>query len=499
MVRVTVEEKVFEYDRNDKNTLALVEIAEEMVKRDISIIETKRVRDRLQEIEEETKLHYATNDELGLKYVFVECLDGEDYDDVYRQIGDFYRAALLTSEMDEEPEPSVIENLSELSLDYITEKMMTAALCGVDDETVLIDDLRPLELNDELAERVDEAIPLESLDRVDEDIKQNFFGDKDKDRKNYLTFYKEHEKQTEYDRFVSVLKSFVSNKMTNAYKKSSKDIHWSFKCHKPNLPKWQWCRPDVRIEAKRIFDLWCGEFLEYRTMPISYMWSFLKSRLIINGWTNRGLGRKEWDWHEETTKVINNEGYNRDTFDKEYPCPRFEYSKDWLNAERVEINYLKAIEDMLIERWNKQTKKSAPIVDIKEWTKLCKLIMEWRRDSNVRVAMFIEPHVHVVSEPSVVNFTCKPADISCEVPFDDVNSQITIKNNVIPVLTFSRFSSDESTKTITLWLTENINDEEYKAYEICFGEGDTDTNDMEDIAEKFTEGVSNELDEMLKK
>ena len=171
MVRVTIEEKIFEYDRNDKNTLALVEIAEEMVKRDISIIETKRVRDRLQEIEEETKLHYATNDELGLKYVFVECLDGEDYDDVYRQIGDFYRAALLTKEMDEDPEPSIIEKLSELSLDYITEKTLDAALCGFDDKTVLIDDLRPLELNDELAERVDEAIPLESLDRVDEDIK----------------------------------------------------------------------------------------------------------------------------------------------------------------------------------------------------------------------------------------------------------------------------------------------------------------------------------------
>ena len=143
-----------------------------------------------------------------MKSIFVECLDGEDYDDVYRQIGDFYRAALLRKEMEEDPEPSIIEKLSELSLDYITEKMMTSALCGFDDKTVLIDDLRPLELNDELAERVDEAIPLESLDRVDEDIKQNFFGDKDKDRKNYLKFYKEHEKQTEYDRFVSVETSF---------------------------------------------------------------------------------------------------------------------------------------------------------------------------------------------------------------------------------------------------------------------------------------------------
>ena len=46
MVKVTIEEKVFEYDDKDKNTLTLVEIADEMVKRDISIIETKRVRDR---------------------------------------------------------------------------------------------------------------------------------------------------------------------------------------------------------------------------------------------------------------------------------------------------------------------------------------------------------------------------------------------------------------------------------------------------------------------
>lgn len=72
--------------------------------------------------------------------------------------------------MEEEPEPSIIEKLSELSLDYIVEKTLDAALCGVDDKTVLIDDLRPLELNDEMAEAINEAIPLESLDRVDEDI-----------------------------------------------------------------------------------------------------------------------------------------------------------------------------------------------------------------------------------------------------------------------------------------------------------------------------------------
>lgn len=53
MVRVTIEEKVFEYDDKAANKLALVkssdtlvQIAEEMVKRDISIIETKRSRDK---------------------------------------------------------------------------------------------------------------------------------------------------------------------------------------------------------------------------------------------------------------------------------------------------------------------------------------------------------------------------------------------------------------------------------------------------------------------
>ena len=497
MVKVTIEEKVFEYDRNDKNTLVLVEIAEEMVKRDISIIETKRVRDRELEIEKETKLHSATYDELGLKSIFVECLDGEDYDDVYRQIRDFYRAALLRKEMDEDPEPSMIENLSELSLDYITEKMMTAALCGLDDKTVLIDDLRPLELNDEMAERIDEAIPLESLDRVDEDIKQNFFGDKNGRR--HWDFYEEREKQTEYDRFVSVLKSFVSNKMTNAYKKSSKDIHWSFKCHKPNLPKWQWCRPNVSIEAKRIFDLWCGEFLEYRTMPISYMWSFLKSRLIINGWTNRGLGRKKWDWHEETEKAINSKGYDRDTFDKEYPIPRFEYSKDWLNAERVEINYLQAIEEMLMKKWNKQSEKTAPIIDLNKWIELCNLLHELQNGKKIVVRNHFAQNVG--AERGAFSISWEVKSIYCSPPFDDINSSITIhykndKEEVVNVVNFSRYEYDDKRNIVTVWLTENINDEEYKAFDVLFISEDEQPIDEADKVEKFKEVIDNQIEEI---
>lgn len=500
MVKVTIEEKVFEYDRYGKNTLTLVEIADEMVKRDISIIETKRARDREREIEKETKLHYATNDDLGLKNVFVECLDGEDYDDVYRQIGDFYRAALLKKEMDEDPEPSIIENLSELSLDYITEKMMTSALCGLDDKTVLIDDLRPLELNDELAERVDEAIPLESLDRVDEDIKQNFFGDKD--RKNYLKFYKEHEKQTEYDRFVRVLDNFVGDKMTSLTKKLVTEIDaWSFQAivKDRKFPKWKWFRPNVHVESKRIFDLWCGEFLEHRDMPISYMWSFLKSRLIINGWTNRGLGRKEWDWHEESIKAINSPDFDRDTFDKEYPCPRFEYSKDWLNAERVEINYLQAIEEMLMNKWNKQSEKTAPIIDLNKWIELCNLLHELQNGKKIVVRNHFAQNVG--AERGAFSISWEVKSIYCSPPFDDINSSITIhyksdKEEVVNVVNFSKYEYDDKKNIVTVWLTENILDEEYKAFDVLFFSKDEQPIDDVDKVEKFKEVIDNQIEEI---
>lgn len=507
MVRVTIEDKVFEYDDKDANKLALVktsdtlvQIAEEMVKRDISIIETKRARDREQEIEKETKIHSLTYDELGLKYVFVECLDGEDYDDVYRQIGDFYRAALLRKEMEEDPEPSIIEKLSEVSLDYITEKMMTSALCGVDDNTVLIDDLRPLELNDELAERIDEAIPLESLDRVDEDIKQNFFGDKNGRR--HWDFYEEREKQTEYDRFVKVLDNFVSDKMTSLTKKLVTEIDsWSFRAivKDKKFPKWKWFRPDVHVESKRIFDLWCGEFLEHRDMPISYMWSFLKSRLIINGWTNRGLGRKEWDWDEETTKAINTKGYDRDTFDKEYPIPRFEYSKDWLRAERVEINYLQAIEEMLMNKWNKQSEKSAPIIDLSKWSELCNLLHKLQNGKKIIVRNHFAQNVSAVRGAFSISYEVK--SIYCCPPFDDINSSITIhykndKEEVINVVDFSKYEYDDKKNIVTVWLTENINDEEYKAFDVLFVSKDEQPIDDVDKVEKFKEAIDNEIEEI---
>lgn len=505
MVRVTIEEKVFEYDDKAANKLALVktsdtlvEIAEEMVKRDISIIETKRARDREQEIEKETKIHYATNDELGLKYIFVECLDGEDYDDVYRQIGDFYRAALLRKQMEEEPEPSIIEKLSELSLDYITEKSLTSALCGLDDKTVLIDDLRPLELNDEMAERVDEAIPMDSLDRVDEDIKQNFFGDKD--GKRHWEFYEEREKQTEYDRFVRVLDNFVSDKMTSLTQKlvtELQSVHGIVKDRK--FPKWKWFRPDVHVESKRIFDLWCGEFLEHRDMPISYMWSFLKSRLIINGWTNRGLGRKEWDWSEETTKVINSKGYDRDTFDKEYPIPRFEYSKDWLNAERVEINYLQAIEEMLMNKWNKKSEKTAPIIDLNKWIELCNLLHELQNGKQIIVRKHFDPRVFIVSGTFSISREVK--SINCSPHFDDIHSSITIhyksdKEDVVNVVNFSKYEYDDKKNIVTVWLTENVRDEEYKAFDVLFISKDDSKDEQpidEDKVEKFKEQVDKEL------
>ena len=471
-----------------------------MVKRDISIIETKRVRDRLQEIEKETKLHYATNDELGLKYVFVECLDGEDYDDVYRQIGDFYRAALLRKEMEEDPEPSIIEKLSELSLDYIAEKSLTSALCGVDDKTVLIDDLRPLEWNDEMAEDVDEAIPLESLDRVDEDIKQNFFDDKD--GKIHSELYEEREKQTEYDRFVKVLDNFVSDKMTSLTKRLvTEPKGWSFQAivKDKKFPKWKWFRPDVHVESKRIFDLWCGEFLEHRDMPISYMWSFLKSRLIINGWTNRGYGRKQWDWYEESTKALNSPDFDRETFDKEYPFPRFEYSKDWLNAERVEINYLQAIEEMLMKKWNKQSEKTAPIIDLNEWSELCNLLHKLQKGKKIIVRNYFDPKVFMVSR--AFSSLCDVESIYCCPPFDDIHSSITIrykndKEDDVNVVNFSKYEYDDKKNIVTVWLTENIRDEEYKAFDVLFVSKDEQPIDDVDKVEKFKEAIDNEIEEI---
>ena len=471
-----------------------------MVKRDISIIETKRARDREREIEKETKLHSATYDDLGLKYVFVECLDGEDYDDVYRQIGDFYRAALLSKEMEEEPEPSIIEKLSELSLDYITEKSLTAALCGLDDKTVLIDDLRPLELNDEMAERIDEAIPLESLDRVDEDIKQNFFGDKNGRR--HWDFYEEREKQTEYDRFVKVLDNFVSDKMTSLTKKLvTEHGGWSFRAivKDKKFPKWKWFRPNVHVESKRIFDLWCGEFLEHRDMPISYMWSFLKSRLIINGWTNRGLGRKEWDWSEASTKALNSPDFDRDTFEKEYPIPRFEYSKDWLNAERVEINYLQAIEEMLMTKWNKQSEKTAPIIDLNKWSELCNLLHKLQKDKKIIVRNYFDPKVFIVK--GAFSSLCEVKSIYCCPPFDDINSSITIhykndKEDVVNVVNFSKYEYDDKKNIVSVWLTENILDEEYKAFDVLFVSKDEQPIDDADKVEKFKEAIDNEIEEI---
>lgn len=361
-------------------------------------------------------------------------------------------------------------------------------------------DVRPLKTDDEFLEENSEAIPIESLDRVDEDIKQNFFGDKD--GKIHLEFYEKREKQSEYDRFMSVLNAFVSSKMTNAYKKPIKEVHWSFSGSADGFPKWEWYRPDLRFEAKRIFDLWCCEFLEQRTMPISYMWSFLKSRLVIHGWTNRGCGRKKWDWSENQIKCSREHDGDFDfkSYIEENPIPAFEYSVDWEKAEMVELNYLKAIEDLLMKKWNKQTKKSAPFININDWKKLCELINDWKKGHKANVTMFLEPNVHVVSKSISNDYMCQSSEIRCEVPFDDIKSLIFLKKQVIPVINFSHFTYDEYAKTITIWLTENINDEVYKAFEVHFEEYDeNEPIEGEDIAEKMIRGVSEELDKFSTK
>ena len=364
---------------------------------------------------------------------------------------------------------------------------------------------RPLEIDDEFLEDITEAIPMESLDRVDEEIKRNYFGDYELDeehRKHRYILFEEYDGQTEYDRFMCVLNGFVSSKMTNAYKKPMKDCGWSFSCHEEGLPKWRWHRPKLEIEAKRIFDLWCCEFLEHRSMPISYMWSFLKSRLIIHGWTNRGIGRKKWDWHENQMKYSKEHDgdFDFNSYMEKNPIPAFEYSADWEKAEMVELNYLKAIEEILMRKWDKQTKQSAPIINVDEWKKLSKLLMDWKIGHKAKVSMFLEPNVHVVSKSLSHEYVCWYSEIACD-GFNDTNkSSIRLKNQIIPFMNFSRFECDEETKTVTIWLTDDIKDEVYKAFEVRFEEYDVNEPiDGEDIAEKMVRGVFEELDRIATK
>lgn len=224
------------------------------------------------------------------------------------------------------------------------------------------------------------------------------------------------------------------------------------------------------------------------------MWSFLKSRLIINGWTNRGLGRKEWDWYEESTKALNSPDFDRDTFDKEYPIPRFEYSKDWLNAERVEINYLQAIEEMLMTKWNKQSEKTAPIIDLSKWSELCNLLHKLQNGKKIIVRNYFDPKVFIVK--GAFSSLCEVKSIYCSPPFDDINSSITIhykndKEDVVNVVNFSRYEYDDKRNIVTVWLTENINDEEYKAFDVLFFPKDEQPIDDTDKVEKFKEVIDN--------
>ena len=365
------------------------------------------------------------------------------------------------------------------------------------------DDSRPLKIDDEFLEENSESIPMESLERVDEDIKRNYFGDFELDeehRKNRFLLFEEYDSQTEYDRFMYVLNDFVSSKMTNAHKEPMKDCRWSFTCHEERLPKWRWYRPKLKIEAKRIFDLWCCEFLEHRSMPISYMWSFLKSRLIIHGWTNRGIGRKKWDWSKNQMKCSGDCDGDSKSYIEENPIPAFEYSADWEKAEKVELNYLKAIEEILMRKWDKQTKKSAPFININEWKKLCNLLMDWKIGHKAKVIMNLEPNVHVVSKTSSHEYTCWYSEITCDGLNHTNKSSIHLKNQIIPFMNFSRFESDEETKTVIIWLTGKINDEVYKAFEVRFEKYDeNEPIDGEEIAEKMARGVSEELNRFATK
>lgn len=128
------------------------------------------------------------------------------------------------------------------------------------------------------------------------------------------------------------------------------------------------------------------------------------------------------------------------------------------------------------------------------------MINDWKKGRKANVTMFLEPNVHVVSKSISNDYTCWSSEIRCEVSFDDNKSLIFLKKQVIPVINFSHFTYDEYAKTITIWLTENINDKVYKAFEVHFEEYDeNEPTDIEDITEKMIRGVSEELDKFSTK
>ena len=99
------------------------------------------------------------------------------------------------------------------------------------------------------------------------------------------------------------------------------------------------------------------------------------------------------------------------------------------------------------------------------------------------------------------SISCEVKSIYCSPPFDDINSSITIhykndKEDVVNVVNFSRYEYDDKKNIVTVWLTENILDEEYKAFDVLFISKDEQPIDDVDKVEKFKEAIDNQIEEI---
>ena len=65
-------------------------------------------------------------------------------------------------------------------------------------------------------------------------------------------------------------------------------------------------------------------------------------------------------------------------------------------------------------------------------------------------------------------------------------------------MNFSKYEYDEKKNIVSVWLTENILDEEYKAFDVLFVSKDEQPLDDVDKVEKFKEAIGNEIQEINK-
>ena len=63
-------------------------------------------------------------------------------------------------------------------------------------------------------------------------------------------------------------------------------------------------------------------------------------------------------------------------------------------------------------------------------------------------------------------------------------------------MNFSKYEYDDKKNIVTVWLTENICDEEYKAFDVLFISEDEQPIDEADKVEKFKEAIDNQIEEI---